>query len=350
MSSITGKNIKVSVFGQSHSAALGVTIDGLPAGIKLDFAAIDEFIARRKPDGKYTTARKETDEYEILCGVADGMTCGAPLTAIFRNADTRSGDYDELRLTPRPGHADYTAYVKYGGFNDYRGGGHFSGRLTLALCFAGAVCMQILNSRNIRITSHIGSIGDVDDEEFNETCDNVRKEFPTISKEAEEKMLAAVYAAKAEGDSLGGVIECAIVGLPVGVGEPMFDGMESRIAAAVFSVPAVKGVEFGSGFRGSRLKGSENNDAFCERDGKIVTKTNNHGGILGGISSGMPVVFRAAFKPTPSIAKEQDSVRLDSKESRKLIVKGRHDPCVVLRVAPVVEAVTACVIADMLED
>lgn len=355
MSSMTGKNIKVSVFGQSHSEAIGVVIDGLPTGVTLDMEKIYAFMARRAPgNNAFSTARKEADKPEILSGLVNNTTCGAPLCAVIHNTNTRSGDYANLKDCPRPSHADYAASVKYNGFNDVAGGGHFSGRLTAPLCFAGAVCMQILESRNINIKAHIYSIGNVKDTPFDMvdiTAENVAsKDFPVIDDNAGKEMQEVILSAKAQADSVGGIIECAVTGVPAGYGDPMFDGIENIIAKNIFGVPAVKGIEFGNGFECTTLLGSQNNDAYTVKDGKIVTATNNSGGITGGITTGMPIVFRAAIKPTPSIGKEQDSVSLSDKTDKKLTIHGRHDPCIVQRAVPVIEAVAAISVLDILED
>jgi chorismate synthase len=354
MSSMTGKNIRISVFGQSHAPAIGVVIDGLPAGFKIDESALGAFLARRAPGGqRYGTQRREADAPEFLSGLAGGVTCGAPLAAVIRNTDTRSGDYDKQRDVPRPAHADYTAQLKFRGAQDVSGGGHFSGRLTAPLCVAGGICLQLLERENIFIAAHIASIGAITDAPFDPV--NVNRDvfealksihFPVLDQNRGVAMLAAVDEARSAGDSLGGVIECAAIGVPGGLGDPMFDGMENRIASLVFGIPAVKGVEFGSGFFGSARRGSENNDGFYMDGGDIRTYTNNHGGILGGITSGMPVIFRAAVKPTPSIAAVQDSVSFKNGESVKLSVGGRHDPCIVPRAVPVVEAAAAIAIYD----
>ncbi|MCD7771317.1 MAG: chorismate synthase [Oscillospiraceae bacterium] len=346
MASSIGSNIKLTIFGQSHSAAIGMTLEGLPAGIKIDFDKLEAFTSRRAPSkNAYSTARKEADKPEFISGIKDGVTCGAPLTAIIRNTDTRSNDYSELKILPRPGHADFTASVKYGGNQDYAGGGHFSGRLTAPLCLAGGIVLQILDSLGITVISRIASIGDVsDDGELLEAT--AQKPFPTVSDEKAEKMQECIASAKSEGDSVGGIVECKVLGLPVGLGDPMFDGMENKIANIVFGIPAVKGIEFGIGFEASKLRGSENNDPFEVRDGKVVTTTNNCGGILGGITTGMPVVFKVAFKPTPSISQKQHSVRLDTLTEGELVVKGRHDPCIVPRAVPCVEAAAAIAVYD----
>lgn len=354
MSCNFGSKIKLTIFGQSHSQAIGCVLDGIPAGIKLDVERIEAFMARRAPGkNKISTARKEADTPRIISGVVDGVTCGAPICAIIENSDTRSGDYDKLRSLPRPGHSDYAAFMKHNGFNDIRGGGNFSGRMTAPLCFAGAVCIQILESKGIHIGAHISSIAQIDDCRFDavgvtkENLDSVKsKPLPVINDSKGEEMIAAIDAARSDGDSVGGTVECAVIGLPAGIGDPIFDGIENQISRIVFGIPAVKGIEFGSGFDGSRLRGSENNDAFTCTNGEIKTVTNNHGGILGGITSGMPVIFRCAFKPTPSIAKQQQTVNLSTGENELFTVGGRHDPCVVQRAVPCVEAAAALAIAD----
>ncbi len=346
MASSIGSNIRLTIFGQSHSAAIGMTLEGFPAGIKIDFDKLEAFTSRRAPGrNAYSTARKEADKPEFVSGLREGVTCGAPLTAIIRNTDTRSNDYSELKILPRPGHADFTASVKYGGYQDYAGGGHFSGRLTAPLCVAGGIVLQILESLGITVISRIASIGNVsDDGELLEST--ASKPFPTVSDESATKMQECIASAKSEGDSVGGIVECKVLGLPVGLGDPMFDGMENKIANIVFGIPAVKGIEFGIGFEASKLRGSQNNDPFEVRDGKVVTTTNNCGGILGGITTGMPLSFRVAFKPTPSISQKQHSVRLDSLTEGELVVKGRHDPCIVPRAVPCVEAAAAIAVYD----
>ncbi len=356
MSCNFGSKIKLTIFGQSHSQAIGCVLDGIPAGIKLDEERIAAFMARRAP-GKnaISTARKEADKPHIISGVVNGITCGAPICAVIENSDTRSGDYDKLRMLPRPAHSDFAAFMKHNGFNDIRGGGNFSGRMTAPLCFAGAVCIQILEGKGIHIGAHIASIGLTDDDRFDpvnvtkEELDSVKaKNLPVIDDEKGEKMVAAIGKARSEGDSLGGTVECAVIGMPAGIGDPIFDGMENKISTVIFGIPAVKGIEFGSGFDGSRLKGSENNDEFISAHGEIKTKTNNHGGILGGISSGMPVIFRCALKPTPSISKEQQTVNIMTGETEALVIGGRHDPCIVQRAVPCVEAAAAVAIADFI--
>ena len=348
MSSSYGKDMRITIFGQSHSPAIGVTIEGIPAGQEIDFNELAVFLDRRAPGrNEFSTARREADKPEFISGIKGNVTCGTPRTARIRNTDTRSQDYEELVRIPRPGHADYTANVKYGGAQDYAGGGHFSGRMTAPLCVAGGIFMQFLRREGIEIISCIKSIGSISDE--NElTVSTAGKEFPAVSDDAGEKMRALIAAAKAEGDSVGGVIECKVIGVPAGLGDPMFDGIENRIAQAVFGIPAVKGIEFGIGFAAAKLRGSENNDCFEMKENKVVTKTNNCGGILGGITDGMPVVFRAAIKPTPSVAREQRTLNLVTGEQEILRVGGRHDPCIVPRAVPCIESAAAIAVYDAL--
>lgn len=356
MSSCFGNHIHVSIFGQSHSPAIGVVVDGLPAGFALDEDALAAFLARRAPgNSTLSTPRKEADQVQFLSGIANGKLCGAPLCGIIPNTNVRPGDYSQFSDLPRPGHADFTAQAKFHGAQDGSGGGHFSGRLTAPLCVAGGICMQILNARGIFIGAHIAQIADVKDAAFDpvRVCPGdfakiLEHTLPVVDSSAADKMQAAVLAAKSEGDSVGGVIECAITGLPAGIGDPMFDGLENRIASAVFAVPAVKGIEFGNGFAAAGLRGSENNDSFIMQDGKVMTQTNRHGGILGGISSGMPVLFRVAIKPTPSILKPQQTVSLSKQEETPLVIHGRHDPCIVPRAVPCIEAAAALAICDAL--
>lgn len=354
MGSVYGNTLRLSLFGQSHSAAIGMTLDGLPAGFTVDMQELSAFLQRRAPGrAAWATARKEADLPEFLGGLVDNTTCGAPLTAMIRNTNTHSSDYDNLRNIPRPAHADYTANTKFGGFQDVAGGGHFSARLTAGLCVAGGICLQILKQQGITVTSHIASIGPVEDDRFdpmNPEQLGGDSDFPTLNVQQGEAMQACIAAAKAEGDSVGGTVECAIVGAPVGLGDPIFGGMENRLAQILFGIPAVKGLEFGSGFAGSRLKGSENNDPFTVCDGQIRTAANRHGGILGGITSGMPILFRVALKPTPSIAKAQRSVSIRELNETQLEIKGRHDPCIVPRAVPCVEAAAAIATLDALLD
>ena len=355
MSSEFGNKVKVSVFGQSHGEAIGVVINGLPSGEKIDLDKLQSFMERRR-GGKnpYSTKRSEADVPKILSGVVDSHTCGMPFSAIIENADKRSEDYSEILDKPRPGHADYTAFVKWQGNADMRGGGHFSGRLTAPLCIAGGIAKQILERRGIYVGAHLDEVAGIPDSPFPLYPDNAlfeeiaQKDFPVIDGNAGDKMKEAIVNASNELDSVGGIIECMATGVPAGLGEPMFDGMENRLASALFGIPAVKGVEFGLGFAAARMKGSENNDPYEMRDGKIRTVTNNAGGILGGITNGEPLRMRLAIKPTPSISKEQNTVSLSGMENAKLTVKGRHDPCIAARAVPVVEAVVALVILDTL--
>ncbi len=326
MSSIYGQNLKLSVFGQSHGPAIGMTLHDIPAGLPVDMQQLQQFLDRRAPgNAPLTTARKEPDIPNFISGIINSCTCGAPITAIIENKDCRSADYEVYKDCPRPGHADLTAQAKYGGFQDIRGGGHFSGRLTAPLCVAGGLCLQWLSQKEILIHAHIVSIGQCSDP----------------SQFAREVQQAA-----RSGDSVGGIIECVIEGLPAGLGSPMFDGMENRIAQIIFAIPGVKGLEFGDGFAGTRRCGSENNDAYCIENGQIRTKTNHCGGILGGITNGMPVTFRVAVKPTASIAIPQESVSLERMEPQLLQIHGRHDPCIALRAVPVVEAAAAIAVLD----
>lgn len=323
-------NIKFSIFGESHSPEIGVSVDGLPAGFAPDFDKLQMFLDRRAPGkSELSTPRFEPDIPEFLSGIENGRLTGDVLTAVIKNTNTRPKDYSELRTKPRPGHADFTAIIKHGEKHDYRGGGHFSGRLTAPLCILGGLLKQILENDGIEISSRIVEIAGTGDA---------------------EKMNAAILDAKAAGDSVGGVVECTVTGSPVGLGDSMFDGMESRIAQLVFGIPAVKGLEFGAGFACAKMRGSENNDPFLISDGRVVTKTNNCGGILGGITDGMPIVFRAAIKPTPSISLEQDTVNLESMENAKLSVQGRHDPCIVPRALPCIESAAAIAIYDAMLD
>lgn len=355
MSSEFGKLLKVSVFGQSHGTAIGVVVDGLPAGEEIDLEELQRFLDRRRP-GKspLSTARSEGDVPEFLSGLEGGRTCGSPLCAVIRNSDQHSKDYDGLADKPRPGHADYTAWVKWKGHADMRGGGHFSGRLTAPLCVAGGIAKQILARRGIYVGAHLDSVGTACDEHFplyptRELFEEIAtKPFPTLNDTDGARMQDVILAAKNALDSVGGVIECAAIGLPAGLGDPMFDGVENRLAAALFGIPAVKGVEFGSGFNAAVHRGSENNDPFVMDNGKIVAETNHAGGILGGITTGMPLVLRVAIKPTPSIAQRQRTVSLSAMEDAELQIHGRHDPCIAHRAVPVVEAVTATVLLDLL--
>lgn len=353
MSSTWGNNIKVSIFGESHGEAIGAVLEGIPAGQKINFDEIICQLNRRKPrnDG-FTTSRKETDNFKILSGIFKGHTTGTPICAVFYNEDADFSSYKDLVF--RPGHADYTAHVRYKGFEDYRGGGHFSGRLMCPLVFAGSICRQILENKGIFLGSHISSVGNINDRSFDPV--NVSKaslknlsqsEFPVIDQEAKSIIERKILSIKSQGDSIGGTIECAIVGVPAGLGNPIFDNIESKISSIIFGIPAVKGIEFGRGFDSSKILGSENNDNYVLKEGKISTETNNHGGILGGISSGMPIIFKVAFKPTPSIAKKQITIDAKNNSQKILELTGRHDPCIVLRAAPIVESAAAIAILDI---
>lgn len=350
MSSTYGEKLKLSIFGQSHGPAIGLTLDGIPAGLPIDFEKLQQFLSRRAPGhAEYATERKEADKPEFLAGIVDGYTCGAPIAAVIHNTNTRSGDYNNLKDCPRPSHADYTAQMKYSGYQDVSGGGHFSGRLTAPLCIAGGLCKQWLENMGIRIAAHISAIGGVADEHLDWTDPNlelIHADFPVLNVNAGVKMKEVIAEAKVEGDSVGGLIECIVTGLPAGIGEPMFGGMESKIAQIVYGIPAVKGLSFGSGFAGAHMRGSENNDAYYILDGKVKTESNHAGGILGGITSGMPLIFEVAVKPTPSITMPQKSISLGSMENKELIIKGRHDPCIVPRAVPAVEAAAAIAIYD----
>lgn len=356
MSKTYGTKLKLSVFGASHAPFIGAALQGLPKGYKIDPEAVDRFMERRAPGrNAVSTARREPDKPIFVTGIRDGRLTGGPLEIRINNTDTRSSDYSEFNDRPRPGHADFCARVKYGDGYDVAGGGSFSGRMTAPICCAGAVAVQLLAAKGIRVGAHIASVAGIKDKAFDLAKVTSRgfarianKEIPVLDDEAGEKMKEAILSAKREGDSVGGVIECAVTGLPVGLGGPLFDGMEGRISEIVFAVPAVKGIEFGAGFGAALLRGSEDNDPFCIEKGKVRTATNNHGGILGGITSGMPLVFRCAVKPTPTIAKEQDTVSLSAMEAAKIRGRGRHDPCVVPRAVPVIEAAAALAVLDVL--
>lgn len=365
MPSTFGNALRVTVFGQSHSQAVGCVVEGLPSGHVVDMEALGRFMARRAPgQGPWTTPRKEADLPRIVSGLNPrGATCGAPLAIVIENTNTRSRDYDNLMAVPRPGHADYTAWAKWHGNQDVPGGGHFSGRLTAPLCAAGGIALQMLAERGVRVGAHLLSVADVRDEPLcaldNAPASQVRlqgqldaltdgRTFPTIDAEAGKAMLAAIDDARRELDSVGGVVECVATGMPAGVGSPMFDGIENLIARTAFGVPAVKGVEFGRGFEAARLRGSEDNDPYRMVDGTVTPVTNNAGGALGGITTGAPVLFRMALKPTSSISRPQESVDLTSGSDATLEVHGRHDPCVATRAVPVAEAICALALLDAL--
>ncbi len=358
MSATWGNKLKITIFGESHSDAIGVVLDGVPAGVKLNFKEIRKQMTRRAPNGgEFSTPRKEADNAEILCGVLNGITEGTPICAVIKNTNTKSSDYSQLKDVMRPSHADYGYRVKYNGFNDIRGGGASSGRLTAAIVFAGAIARQLLKKKHINVVSHILSVGPVKDERFATEIEKPLVErlsgsvLPLINKEKEDDIKEIIACARRDGDSVGGVIECAVTGLKAGFGDPMFDSIESTISSLLFSVPAVKGVEFGCGYDMTAMRGSEANDCwYYDRNGALRTRTNNNGGVLGGISTGMPVVFNVAIKPTASIFKEQDTVNVATHENVTLSLKGRHDPCIVVRALPVIEAVAALAIYQFVGD
>ena len=355
MSGMWGNKLKVSIFGESHGAGIGITIDGLPSGFEINMDEVLKEMARRAPGkSRLSTTRKEADMPEILSGFFEGKTTGTPLCAIIRNSDQHSKDYGKLKDLMRPGHADYPGFIKYKGFNDYRGGGHFSGRITAPLVFAGAVCKQILEAKGIKIGAHVKSIGKVNDKSFfdvdltNELLDEIKvNELPLLDPNKEEEMRNTILEARKEQDSVGGTIECAVLGIEAGIGDPFFDSVESTLAHLMFSVPAVKGIEFGKGFSMSEHRGSECNDEYYYDGDKVKTYTNNNGGITGGITNGMPILFKVGIKPTPSISKKQKTIDINEHKDAELVIEGRHDPCIVQRAIPVIEAVTAIGIIEL---
>lgn len=356
MSSEFGNKIKLSIFGESHGEAIGCVIDSIPAGVKLDMEKIYFDMARRAPGkDKTATPRLEKDIPHILSGVLNGVTTGAPLAMIIENTNTKSGDYSNLLSVPRPSHSDYPAYVKYQGNNDIRGGGHFSGRLTASLVFAGAIAKQILAQKGITVGAHILSINNVLDDSFDKANVSEKellavssKAFCVINDEIEDKMRASVEKARLDGDSVGGVIECAVVGVPVGIGANIFSTVEGHISSALFGVPAVKGVEFGAGFDFAKMTGYEANDTYSISNGNVKINKNNNGGVLGGMTTGAPIIVRAVVKPTPSISKVQKSVNLQKMTEEELVIHGRHDPCIVPRAVPVVESAVAFALLDLM--
>ncbi len=352
MKNILGSNLTITLFGESHGEAIGAVIDGISPGIKVDTEEIDRMLTLRRPSGLISTQRREKDDYSIVSGVFEGRTTGTPICIIIQNSAQNSKDYSKTRSLARPGHADYTAYCKYHGYEDYRGGGHFSGRITAAIVAAGAILISALKKKGIYIGTHISKLSDVTDRGFGNYTDDIKflsdKAFPVLSEEAKGKMNAKILEARDNLDSVGGILETAVTGLPKGLGEPWFDSVESKLSQAMFAIGGVKGIEFGKGFAITEMKGSEANDSFRAENGNVVTSTNNNGGINGGITNGMPVTFRLAVKPTPSIYKKQETVDFLKTENADIEIEGRHDPCIVHRVRAVVDALTAIVISDML--
>ncbi len=352
MKNTFGNNVSVTLFGESHGVAVGAIVDGLPAGVSVDESFISHQLDLRRPVGKISTPRQEADKFNIVSGVFNGKTTGTPICVLIPNENTKSSDYAKNYGKARPGHADYTAFVKYNGCEDYRGGGHFSGRITAGLVAAGAIAVDLLKNKGIYIGTHIKNCAGVNDTEFTDYKKDIEilsnSEFPTLSEEAKNNMISAIEKVAGEGDSVGGVLETVVVGVPAGVGEPWFDSLESVISHALFSIPAIKGVEFGAGFDCANMRGSQMNDQFELDNGTITTKTNNNGGINGGITNGMPIVFKCAVKPTPSISIEQNTVDFISGENVKLSVSGRHDPCIVHRARVVVDSIAAVALCDLL--
>ncbi len=352
MKNTFGSSVTVTLLGESHGEAIGAVLDGMAPGIPVDREFLCRQMARRQGPAALSTKRREPDEVRIVSGVKDGLTTGTPITFLIENTDTKSGDYEKLRTLPRPGHADYTALLKYHGFADERGGGHFSGRITAGLVAAGAVALSALSARGIRIGTHIAACGGISDRRFGDVLNDLAtledRDFATLDEAAGEGMRAAIEAARAEGDSVGGVLETAVLGLPGGVGEPWFDTVESVLSHILFSIPAVKGVEFGDGFALAGMRGSTANDAFTLKDGRVTTATNRAGGILGGITTGAPLIVRTAVKPTPSIYKEQATVDLTAMTETTLKIEGRHDPAIVHRARVVVDSAVALALCDLL--
>lgn len=352
MKNTFGTNVSLTIFGESHGPAIGAVLDGLAPGIEVDEEFISHQLSLRRPSGDISTPRAERDNFVIQSGVFEGKTTGAPICIIIPNENVRSQDYSQIRDIARPGHADYTAYVKYHGFEDFRGGGHFSGRITAAAVAAGAIAIAALRQKGIIIGTHISRCAGIADRGFDNLLDDIntlnKKQFAALDGQAAEKMKAAITLAKSDGDSVGGVLETAVCGLQAGLGEPWFDSMESLLSHALFSIPAVKGVEFGGGFALSDMRGSQANDPFAIKDGKVVTSTNRAGGINGGITNGMPVIFRCAIKPTPTVSKPQSTVNFRENTNTEIKAAGRHDPCIVHRARVVVDSLTAIVLCDLL--
>lgn len=352
MKNVFGNSVTVTLFGESHGEQIGAVIDGLAPGLEIDLEFIKSQLELRKPHGKISTQRVESDEPDIVSGVFEGKTTGTPLCILFRNQNTKSKDYSKTKDLMRPGHADYTAIEKYHGFADYRGGGHFSGRITTPIVAAGAILIHALQNKGIYIGTHIKQCGSICDQPFENYREDIVKLnkmlFPVLNEKAAQAMHDYMTQAASEGDSVGGILETVVTGIPSGIGEPWFDSMESMLAHGMFSIPAVKGIEFGKGFAFAQMKGSEANDAFAMQDGAVVTKTNNNGGINGGITNGMPILFNTVIKPTPSIYKKQETVDIALQENKVIQIQGRHDPAIIHRARVVVDSMTAIVIADML--
>ena len=352
MKNTFGNSVAVTLFGESHGEYIGAVIDGLAPGIEIDHSYIAHMLSLRRPEGKISTSRVEADEFKIVSGTLDNVTTGTPITVLIPNTNVKSGDYADIKKVARPSHADYTAQCKYHGFQDARGGGHFSGRITAALVAAGAICRLALEQKGIYIGTHVLRCAGISDRELGELSSDIselnNKSFAVLDEAASEKMREAIVAAASDGDSVGGVLETAIVGMPAGVGEPWFDSVESMLSHMLFSIPAVKGVEFGAGFAISDMSGSHANDPMRMRDGRVVTESNNNGGINGGITNGMPIILRTAIKPTPTIFKQQNTV--DFKELKDTVIdpKGRHDPAIVHRARVVQDAACAIVMCDAL--
>ena len=347
-----GNQICVTLFGESHGEYIGATIDGVAAGIKIDEENIKLRLGQRRPQGYISTSRVEADEYIFASGAYRGYTTGSPLTILIKNECANSSDYSEFVTRPRPSHADYVAGVKYNGYQDPRGGGHFSGRITAPLVAVGAILESALRDKGIYIGTHISRIQEIEDSHFSDFLENIKAlnltQFPTLNEEMGKRMIERITHARDNSDSVGGVLESAVVGMPVGVGEPWFDSVESMLSHVLFSIPGIKGVEFGLGFGFADCYGSQANDSFLFNSERVITKTNNNGGINGGITNGMPIIFRCAVRPTPSIFREQKTVNLESGENTTLQIKGRHDPAIIHRIRAVVDAVTAITLADLL--
>ncbi len=352
MKNTFGNNVSVTLFGESHGEAIGAVLDGIPSGVIIDEDFIKSQLSKRRPSGSISTPRAETDNFKILSGVYNGKTAGTPICIVIENTDIKSGDYDDLYLKPRPSHADYTYFAKYGECGVLSGGGHSSGRLTAPIVAAGAIAVSVLKSKGILIGSHIKKIGDITDRDFEDINCDIEKlngaEFAVLDSEKADLMLKKIEQTKANNDSIGGIIETAVTGMPAGVGEPYFDTLEGTLSHALFSIPAVKGVEFGLGFEFAESYASKVNDEFCFKDGKVITKTNNSGGISGGISNGEPIIFRIAVKPTPTISLPQNTVDLKENKNVVITAHGRHDPCIVHRARVVADSITAITLLDML--